>query len=221
MLVAGGGASDAALDQLCRIYRPPLIAYLRRSGKTPEDAEDLVQGFIARLLARDDLGGVSADKGRFRTFLLTSLRNHVIHQAQHDRAIKRGGGQVPVPIDGENADFICGEDLSAESPAKAFARCWAQTALSRAFQRLREEQQARGRGSLFEALAPHFEDPTDDAYRQVAEATGMKWETVRVAAFRLRRRLGDLFKAEVAETLGPGADVEAEVRELLATLAGD
>ena len=220
VLTAGGVSSVAALDQLCRTYWPPLYAFLRRDGKSPADAQDLVQGFLARLLARDDLADVSADKGRFRTFLLTSLRNHVIKQAEHDRAAKRGGGHAPIPIDGENAEALCGADLSAESPEKAYARRWAQTVLGRAFTRLRDEQRARGRGSLFEALAPHFENATDEDYQQVAALTGMKWETVRVTAFRLRRRLGDLFKAEVAETLGPGADVEAEVRELLATLAG-
>jgi RNA polymerase sigma factor (sigma-70 family) len=221
VLVAGGGASDAALDQLCRTYWPPLYAFLRRDGKSPADAQDLVQGFLARLLAREDLATVSADRGRFRTFLLTALRNHVIKQAAHEHALKRGGGRQMVPLDLENAETLCGADLSAESPEKAFARRWAQTVLARAYQRLREEQHARGRASLFEALATCFESATDEDYQRIAELAGMKWETVRVTAFRLRRRLGDLFKAEVAETLGPGADVEAEVRELLAALAGD
>lgn len=221
LLAAGGTASEAALDQLCRTYWPPLYAFLRRDGKSPEDAKDLVQGFLARLLAREDLATVSADKGRFRTFLLTALRNHVIKQGEADRALKRGGGRPSIPLDLEDAEALCGADLSAESPEKAFARRWAQTVLGRAFQRLREEQEARGRGSFFAALAPHFEHATDEDYQRVAELTGMKWETVRVNAFRLRRRLGEIFKAEVAETLGPGADVDAEVRELLATLAGN
>ncbi len=221
VLAAGGTASGAALDQLCRAYWPPLYAFVRRDGKSPADAQDLVQGFLARLLARNDLAGVSADRGRFRTFLLAALRNHIIKQAEHDRAAKRGGVQQSISLDLEDAESLCGPDLSAESPEKAFARRWAQTVLGRAFQRLREEQEARGRGSLFDALAPCLTDATDEDYQQVAKLTGMKWETVRVTAFRLRRRLGDLFKAEVAETLGPGADVEAEVRELLAALAGN
>lgn len=220
MLAARATASDEALDRLCRVYWPPLYAFARRDGKSPADAQDLVQGFLARLLARDDLAQVSVDKGRFRTFLLTALRNHVIKQGEADRALKRGGGQPAIPLDLENAEALCGADLSAESPEKAYARRWAQTVLSHAYQRLRDEQHARGRGSLFEAVAPHFEHATDEDYQRVAELTGMKWETVRVTAFRLRRRLGELFKAEVVQTLGPDADIEAEVRELLATLAG-
>lgn len=219
MLATRGTASDEALERLCRIYWPPLYAFARRDGKSPADAQDLVQGFLARLLARDDLATVSADRGRFRTFLLTAFRHHIIKQAEHDRAAKRGGGQQSIPLGLDNAESLCGADLSAESPEKAFARRWAQTALAQAFQRLREEHHARGRGSLFEALATHFEHATDEDYRQIAERTGIKWETIRVTAFRLRRRLGDLFKAEVLQTLGPDVDPEAEVRGLLATLA--
>ncbi len=221
MLAGRGANSGAALDQLCRIYWPPLYAYLRRDGKSPEDAQDLVQSFFARLLAREDFNTLSADKGRFRAFILTALRHHVIKQAEYDHALKRGGGKPAVPLDLADAEGLCGSDLGAESPEKAFARRWAQTALGRAYLRLREEQEVRGRGSLFTALAPHFEFATNEDYRGVAALTGMKWETVRVTAFRLRRRLGDLFKAEIAETLEPGADVEAEVRELLSTLSGN
>ena len=94
VLNAGQRGSPAALEDLCRAYWLPLYAFLRRQGHSPHDADDLVQGFLARVLAREDLAGVGPEKGRFRTFLLTSLRDFVIKQALHDKALKRGGGQV-------------------------------------------------------------------------------------------------------------------------------
>lgn len=220
VLSAGGGASAAALEALCSMYWPPLYAFLRRDGKSPADAQDLVQSFVAKLLAREDLGGVHPEKGKFRTFLLVALRHHVISEGERAKAAKRGGGRAFVPLDLESAEVLCAPDLAAESPERAFARSWARTVLDRAFRVLREEQQARGRATLFEALAPCFEDASDDDYRRVGEATGMQWQTVRVTAFRLRRRLAELVKAEVRQTVGPEGDVEAEYRELLASLAG-
>src|SRR5690349_14978428 len=110
VLQAGDGdtpVGKAALEELCRAYWSPLYAFLRRQGHSPHDAEDLIQGFLARLLAREDLAEVREEKGRFRTFMLTSLRNFVIKQALHDKALKRGGGQFPIPIDGEEAERLC------------------------------------------------------------------------------------------------------------------
>src|SRR5512141_966366 len=108
--VASAGDSPE-LEALCRAYWLPLYSFLRRQGHSPADAEDLVQGFLARLLAREDLGEVGPQKGRFRTFLLTSLRNFVIKQALRDKALKRGGGQAPLSLDSEEAERMCGPDL--------------------------------------------------------------------------------------------------------------
>jgi DNA-directed RNA polymerase specialized sigma24 family protein len=135
-LVLNAGASripSPQLEELCRAYWAPLYSFLRRQGHSPHDAEDLVQGFLARLLAREDLAEVGPEKGRFRTFLLTSLRNFVIKQAMRDKALKRGGGQVAIPITPEEAERLCGPDMSANSPEAAFDRRFAQAVVARAF----------------------------------------------------------------------------------------
>src|SRR5262245_1384255 len=121
ILNAGATHGDSPeLEEFCRAYWPPLYAFLRRQGHSPHDAEDLVQGFLARLLAREDLAGVGPEKGRFRTFLLTSLRNFVIKQALRDKAVKRGGGQVTISINTEEGEQLCGPDLAFGSPEAAF-----------------------------------------------------------------------------------------------------
>lgn len=139
----GFAAAPGALEELCRAYWPPLYSFLRRQGHSPHDAEALVQGFLARVLAREDLAEVGPEKGRFRTFLLTALRNFVIKQALRDKAIKRGGGQVAISINAEEAERLCGPDLTATSPEAAFDRRFAQAVVMRAFAALREEHRAR------------------------------------------------------------------------------
>lgn len=144
----------AALEELCKTYWSPLYAYLRRKGHSPHDAEDLVQGFLVRILAREDLSDVAPDKGRFRSFLLISLRNFTIKQALHDKAIKRGGGVPQFSLDTAGAEQLCGADLSSESPDLAFDRRWWRPVLALAIQRLRSEYHARGKAALFDTLTP-------------------------------------------------------------------
>lgn len=222
VLNAGDGAAPAngrALEELCRAYWCPLYAFLRRRGHSPHDAQDLTQGFLARVIAREDLGEVGPEKGRFRTFLLTALRNFTIKQVEHDRAAKRGGGTVAVPIDAEEGERLSLPDLSAPSPEAAFDRQWARTILGRALTRLREEHVARRKESFFEALAPFLEGADANEYEAVAARLGMKKGAVAVAVHRMRGRLQELLRAEVSQTVGSCADAEAELRELLETLA--
>lgn len=157
VLSAGNGAfpgSPAALEELCRAYWSPLYSFLRRQGQSPHDAEDLVQGFLARVLAREDLAAVGPEKGRFRTFLLTSLRNFTIKQALRDKALKRGGGQITISINAEEAERLCGPDLTATSPEAAFDRRFAQAVVTRAFTALREEHRARGKEDFLRRWHP-------------------------------------------------------------------
>src|ERR1051325_10367364 len=139
-----------ALEELCRAYWSPLYAFLRRQGHSPHDAQDLTQGFLARVIAREDINNVGPEKGRFRTFLLTALRNFTIKQALHDKALKRGGGQTALSINADEAERLCGPDLTAESPELAFDRRWCRTTLSLAIQRLRDEHRARGKQALLD-----------------------------------------------------------------------
>ena len=212
---AAAPANSEALEELCRAYWTPLYAFLRRRGESPHDAQDLTQGFLARVLAREDIGNVGPEKGRFRTFLLTGLRNFTIKQALHDKAAKRGGGQPALSIDGEEAERLCGPDLSAESPELTFDRRWCRTTLARAVRRLREEHKARGKEALFEALAPFLDGAEPGEYEIVAGKFGMTPGTVAVTVYRLRSRLQELVRAEVAQTVALPGQVEEEMKHLM------
>ena len=218
MLRAGDAetpANSEALEELCRAYWTPLYAYLRRRGESPHEAQDLTQGFLARVIAREDIGSVGPEKGRFRTFLLTGLRNFAIKQALHDKALKRGGGQTTLSIDGDEAERLCGPDLTAESPELAFDRRWCRTTLARAIQRLREEHKARGKETVFEALAPFLDGAEPGEYETVAGQLRMAPSTVAVTIHRLRSRLKELVRAEVAQTVALPGQVEEEMKHLM------
>jgi len=218
VLNAGHGelpGGPAALEDLCRAYWPPLYSFLRRQGESPHDAEDLVQGFLARVLAREDLAGVGPEKGRFRTFLLTSLRNFTIKQALRDKALKRGGGQVPISINADEAERLCGPDLTTDSPEAAFDRRFAQAVVARAFAALREEHRARDKEQLFAALAPHLDGTESEGYEQSAAQLGLTPGTVAVTVHRMRGRLRELLRAEVRQLCNSAVEEEQEMKYLL------
>jgi RNA polymerase sigma-70 factor (ECF subfamily) len=216
-VLSAGATSGAAvaLEELCRAYWPPLYSFLRRQGYPPHDAEDLVQGFLARLLAREDLAGVCPEKGRFRTFLLTSLRNFTIKQALHDKALKRGGGKAAIPIDTAEAERLCGPDLSAGSPEAAFDRRFAQAVLARAFEALRGEYRARGKQDMFELLAPNLDGTGPDGYETAADKFGMTSGAVAVAVHRMRTRLRELLRAEVRQLCASATEEDQEIKALM------
>lgn len=218
ILDAGNGSAGnghAALEELCRTYWQPLYAFLRRKGHSSHDAQDLVQGFLARVIAREDLGNVGPEKGRFRTFLLTGLRNFTIKQALHDKALKRGGGKPPLSIDADEAERLCGPDLSAENPELAFDQRWCRTVLALALQRLRAEHHARGKDELFAALSPFLDGADPGDYDQVGQRLGLAPGTVAVSVHRLRTRLQELVRAEVSQTVASSEQADLEVRHLM------
>jgi RNA polymerase sigma factor (sigma-70 family) len=218
VLHAGDGQSmlgAAALEDLCRAYWPPLYSFLRRQGHSPHDAEDLVQGFLARLLAREDLAGVGPEKGRFRTFLLTSLRNFVIKHALHCKALKRGGGHITISIDTEEAERLCGQDLLMCSPEAAFDRRFAQALVTRAFAALREEHRARGKEAWFTSLSPHLDGTEPNDYERSAVELGTTPGAVAVAVHRMRGRLRELLRAEVRQLCNSAGEEEQELKYLL------
>jgi RNA polymerase sigma factor (sigma-70 family) len=218
ILQAGSVAATAdspALEELCRAYWSPLYAFLRRQGHSPHDAEDLVQGFLARLLAREDLAGVGPEKGRFRTFLLTALRNFTIKQALRDKALKRGGGQSAIPINAEEAERLCGPDLTAGSPEAAFDRRFAQAIVTRAFAALKEEYRARGKQELFATLAPFLDGAEPEGYDDAAATLGMAAGTVATTIHRMRGRLREMLRAEVRQLCASADEEEQEMKHLL------
>lgn len=208
--------SDSALEQLCRTYWFPLYAYVRRRGHAKQDAEDLVQAFFARFLAKNYLAGLSEERGRFRAFLLAALKNFLINEWKHASRQKRGGGETLLSLDWETADTKFQVAAQNEpSPDQAFDREWALALLSRVIERLQGECVADGKAKLFEQLKVFLAaGKSETAQSEVAKALGMEEGAVRVAVHRLRKRYRQLLRDEIANTLSDPAMVDEEMRAL-------
>lgn len=212
----------AALETLCRTYWQPLFAYLRQSGCSAPDAQDLVQGFFARLLERNGLQAARQERGRFRSYLLAGLKHFRVNEWERACAGKRGGGQVPIPLDDlirtQSAELIAAD---ARSPDRAFDRQWAIALLGRVLAQLRAEYSAAGRDRQFECLQGFLTGQRDlRSQAEVAAELGLSEGTLRQAAFRLRQRYQKLLRAEVAQTVATAGEVEEELRHLIAALRG-
>lgn len=208
--------SREALEKLARAYWTPLYAYLRRDGHDPHGAEDLLQGFFARLLAREDLASVAPAQGKFRSYLLAGLRNHLVSEARREQAQKRGGRHETVALDtGEPERELAGSVAPPVTPEAEFDRRWARTVLERALEQLRAEHAGRGRAALYETLKPGLVGDLDHDYAQLGQAAGLSAGAVAVAVHRLRQRLRELVRLEVMQTVGTAAELEDELRHLL------
>lgn len=225
VLAAGSNSSPqaaAALESLCRSYWYALYSYVRRRGYHPDDAQDLTQGFFARLLEKEYLSDVSPAKGRFRSFLIAALNHYLADQRKHDCAQKRGGGQIPISLNKDEAEttFLL-EPASTETPEKIFERRWALTLLDRAMTRLKEEFTAAGKGRAFELLKEFLgSDSADGAYAVPAAELQMSGGAVAVMVHRLRSRYRELVREEVANTVSDLSEVNAEMQHLFAVLGG-
>lgn len=198
-----------ALEQLCRAYRPPILAYIRRSGRAG-DAEDLAQAFFLRFLERGWYTDADPDRGRFRSLLLASLRNFLADEHARGAAAKRGGDRVHIGDDGIGQAVDAGE-----TPEQAFDRAWLGTVLARAMARLQREWMMAGKQSQFARLAPMLvEHPDRDAVREAAEASGQRGNTVSVQLHRMRKRLRQLVRLELMQTVGNREALEEELRHL-------
>jgi len=218
---AAGDGSDTqareALAALCQTYWPPLYSCLRRHGHDREQAEDLVQGFFARLLERRDVGSADPARGRFRSFLLTALKRYAINEHERATSAKRGGPHLPLSLDFDEAERRdAREPRTDDTPERVFDRRWAVISLDRAHQRLRDECYQSGKGALADVLLPYLTESGDlPAYHEVAGSLGLTEGAVKVAVHRLRRRFGAILRLEIADTVLTPEDVEDEVRELI------
>jgi DNA-directed RNA polymerase specialized sigma24 family protein len=208
--------ADVALEELCRTYWFPLYAYVRRQGHTREDAEDLTQAFFARFLEKNYLEALRAEKGKFRAFLLASLKHFLANEWDKSQRQKRGGGSATLSLDWQDADARYQIDpADTLSPDKLFDRAWAVTLLERVIMRLREESAAEGKVKLFARLKPFLMvGKSAIPYAQAAASLGLADGAVRVAVHRLRRRYRELLRAEIAQTLSDPAQVDEEMRSL-------
>jgi RNA polymerase sigma-70 factor (ECF subfamily) len=213
--------SDRALGELCQTYWYPLYAYVRRQGHTKEDAEDLVQAFFARFLEKNYLEGLSVGRGKFRAFLLASLKHFLANEWDKSQRQRRGGGVTHLSLDWQSADARFHIDPpDPSSPDKAFDREWALALLERVITRLRDECAAEGKASLFEQARGYLMvGETAIPYAEAARALGLDEGAVRVAVHRLRKRYRALLRDEIAQTLDDPAQVAEELRSLQAALA--
>jgi RNA polymerase sigma-70 factor (ECF subfamily) len=225
VLAAGGEAGDAggrreALGELVRTYWPPLYAYLRRDGQPCDRAEDLVQAFFARLIEKNDLRSVDRDKGRFRSFLLASLKHFVLNERDKERALKRGGGVRPLSLHAGEAESRYGvEVVDLRTPEDAFNRQWALTLLDAVLDRLRREYVDRGQANVYEAIRPTLTGDGTEPYADIAARLGTTEGAARVAAHRMRRRYRELLRAEIEQTVSDPSLVDEEMRDLFDCLS--
>ena len=225
VVLAAAGKRDLelvehSLEQLCRVYWLPLYTYIRRQGESSHDAQDLTQEFFARLLEKDFLCSVDQTKGRFRSFLLASLKHFLSNQRDRARAHKRGGGQTPLSLDFSNAETSIGFQLADhQTPEKAFNKRWAMTLLEQSLARLRKEYCSRGKQELFKQLKPALTEGRGSvAYAELAERLGMNEASVKMAVHRLRQRYREVIREEIAETIANESEVEDELRDVFRAL---
>lgn len=216
----GSAAGAAALARLCALYWYPIFAFVRRQGHSAEEAEDLTQGFFARLIEKGDLAGADRSRGRFRSFLLSACQHFLANEWDKSRAQKRGGGRFSLSIDAAAAE---GRTLRAlahgETPELLYERQWCLTLLAGVLEDLRDEYVATGRARMFERLKRFLtgdEDP--GTYAEAARDLGVTEGAVKVAVHRLRNRYRDALRARVAATVASDDEVADEIQHLLQTL---
>lgn len=213
------GATEA-LEHLCRAYWYPLYFYVRRQGRSPEDAQDLTQEFFARLLERKCLQLADPARGRFRTFLLSSLKYFLINEWKQANCQKRGGGRRVISLDTTATEGrFQAEPPDHRTPEKAFERRWALQLLGRVLEQLQAEWTATERGPLFHELKPFLMgEDSDSTYAEIAGRFGLSEGNVKITIHRLRHRFRELLRQEVAMTVeGPEA-VDEEIQHLMAAL---
>jgi RNA polymerase sigma factor (sigma-70 family) len=223
VLAAGRSDSEqraAALQQLCNAYWYPLYAYIRWRGSSPEDAQDLTQGFFLQLIEKNWLAGVAREGARFRSFLLTMLKGFLANARDHAQALKRGGGRLLVPLDSERAeDRLAQEPSTNETPETAFERRWALAVLGEALQRLRLAAGAADKARHFDSLHPFLSrEPANGEYAALAVQLNISPGAVGVAVHRLRQRYREMLRATVADTLADPRQIDDEMRHVLAAL---
>ena len=213
--------SQCALEALCKTYWLSVYAYVRRVVARVEDAQDLTQGFFAHLLEKDALAKADPERGRFRAFLLTALKNFLANERHKAQAEKRGGGKAALSLDFDAGESRCQIEPSHElTPERLFERRWVLTLLDLVLEQLRIELAHAGKEPHFEKLkAALTGEMSNTDYEQAAEALGLSAAAAKQAGYRLRKRYRELFRLEVARTVAVDSEVDDEIGRLLETLS--
>ena len=210
-----------AMARLFETYWAPVYGFIRRTGHSAADAEDLAQAYFARFYEKRYAGDFRPEAGRFRTFLRASLHHFLANEWDRQRALKRGGAQKLLSLDSLAAEeryrLEPAHDLTPEA---LFEREWAVALLTTCLARLRAEEEAAGRPARFDALKPFLTGDGSSGYAEVARALGLEEGAVRVAVHRLRKRFGAVLREEIERTVDDPSEVDAEIRWLLAVVSG-
>lgn len=223
--VADAGAADAAaaasaLGELCQAYWYPLYAHVRRLGHDANTAQDLTQAFFADVLERKILGAADQHRGRFRTFLLASLKHFIANQWRQQQAEKRGGGRAWLSLDFDQADqrysSAAASPLSLEND---YEKQWALQVLELALQALQREYERAGNLQVFQSLREHLSPGSGVRYAEVAQALGQSESAIKVAIHRMRQRYGQQIRLEIAKTINDPSEIEDELQSLFAAVS--
>ena len=215
-----GSAARTAMNGLCAAYWQPLYAFARRAGHSSDDAADMVQAYFERFLEKDFLHEVRPEAGRFRSFLLASMRHFLANEWDRRKAQKRAGDLAALSL-----DFLAAERRWAgeprddrRTPEEEYERRWALAILARALDSLARDEAAAGRRESFAELKSFLTEAGDAPYREIAARLGQTEGAVKVAVHRLRRRFGDTLRRTIAETVADPAEVDDELKQLLRAL---
>ncbi len=218
MVVAAGSdtsRSGPALEKLCRKYWQPLYGHARRSRLDREASEDAVQGFLLTVIQRSSLGGVEPGEGRFRSWLLGGFSNFLASLLRREYTVKRGGGIAPVAFDGiEDAERLLPASEGLD-PAEAFDQNWARLMLDNAISRLRSEQVQAGKAELYAELEPLVTGQVKTPYAELSARCGVAEKNLAVLIHRLRQRLRDILRADVAQIVTTAEALDDELRYLM------
>ena len=220
VVLEAGAQSGAALERLCRTYWYPVYGYIRRRGVDEHRAKDLTQEFFATLLAGEGLQRVSPDRGRFRSFLLASVKNTLHNDWRDASRQKRGGGREILSWDGMDPEERYRHEAGDAPPEALFDAAWAQSVVTEALQQLEREMAAEGVRDRFEVLKGFLQgDGRGLTYEEAGERLGLSMPAVKSAILRMRRRYGELIRVEVTATIGPEGNVEEEIQHLISVLS--
>ena len=216
----GSPQSSAALATLCENYWYPLYAYARRRGHQADEAQEFTQAFFARLLEKNDLAAADPGRGRFRSFLLTSLKHFLANEWDRARAQKRGGGRSVLWIDFGTAEERYRAEPSHDlTPEKVFERRWALVLLENVLARLHAESAQAGKANSFDRLKGFLTgEQSGVTYGQLAVELNTSEGALKVAVHRLRRRYRELLRAEIEETVADPDEIDQEIRDLFTAL---
>jgi len=213
--------SEQALATLCEQYQDAVYAFIRRRGHGPHDAQDLSQEFFHRFISKEFLSGVDRAKGRFRTFLLTTVQRFLCNEWERSQAQKRGGGTMLLTWDADAAEErFCEEPSHDLTPEKLFDRQWAVALLEKARLDLQSEYERAGKRQVLDVLQAFLVGDADESYADAAIALSLSEGATRVWVHRIRRRYGELLRKQIAETVDSEAAVDEELRSLYAALGG-